>query len=101
MVKNLPVNARDTGSIPGLRTSLEQEMATHSSPGECHGQRSLVGYSPQGHKELDMPDHAHMHTPYFCNQTVCQPVCINEVTLVILTKSSDIPVLSHLCSSST
>ena len=22
-------------------------------PGESHGQRSLVGYSPQGHKELD------------------------------------------------
>ena len=24
------------------------------SPGESHGQRSLVGYSPWGHKELDM-----------------------------------------------
>ena len=23
------------------------------SPGETHGQRSLVGYSPQGRKELD------------------------------------------------
>ena len=23
-------------------------------PGECHGQRRLVGYSPWGHKELDM-----------------------------------------------
>ena len=23
-------------------------------PGKSHGQRSLVGYSPQGHKELDM-----------------------------------------------
>ena len=23
-------------------------------PGESHGQRSLVGYSPWGHKELDM-----------------------------------------------
>ena len=22
-------------------------------PGEPHGQRSLVGYGPQGHKELD------------------------------------------------
>jgi len=22
-------------------------------PGKSHGQRSLVGYSPQGHKELD------------------------------------------------
>ena len=25
----------------------------YSSPGESHGQRSLVGYSPWGHKELD------------------------------------------------
>ena len=23
-------------------------------PGESHGQRSLAGYSPQGHKESDM-----------------------------------------------
>ena len=30
-------------------------MATHSSilAGESYGQRSLVGYSPWGHKELD------------------------------------------------
>ena len=25
-------------------------------PGEFHGQRSLVGYSPSGRKELDMKD---------------------------------------------
>ena len=25
-------------------------------PGESHGQRSLVGYSPWGRKELDMTD---------------------------------------------
>ena len=34
MVNNLPANAgdtRDTGSIPGLGTSLEKEMATYSS----------------------------------------------------------------------
>ena len=31
MVKNLPVHAGDAGSSPGLGTSLEQEMATHSS----------------------------------------------------------------------
>ena len=45
MVKNLPANAGDTGLIPGLGRSLEEEMATHSSTGESHGQRSLVGYS--------------------------------------------------------
>ena len=31
MVKNLPVNAEDTGSIPGLRRSLEKVMEIHSS----------------------------------------------------------------------
>ena len=25
-------------------------------PGKFHGQNSLVGYSPQGHKELDMTE---------------------------------------------
>ena len=29
--------------------------------GEFHGQRSLAGYSPQGHKDSDMTDHAHTH----------------------------------------
>jgi len=28
-------------------------------PGKFHGQRTLVGYSPQGGKELDMSKHAH------------------------------------------
>ena len=33
---------------------LEKEMATPVSlPGEFHGQRSLVDYSPQGRKESD------------------------------------------------
>ena len=30
-------------------------------PGKFHGQRSPVGYSPWGHKELDMTKHAHAH----------------------------------------
>ena len=29
-----------------------------SLPGESHGQRSLAGYSPWGHKELDMTEHS-------------------------------------------
>ena len=35
-----------------------EEMATHCSvlAGESHRQRSLVGYSPQVHKELDMTE---------------------------------------------
>ena len=31
VVKNLPANAGDLGSIPGLGIPLEKEMATHSS----------------------------------------------------------------------
>ena len=41
-------------------------MATHSSilAGEFHGQRSLEGYSPWGHKESDMTERltlSHFH----------------------------------------
>jgi len=37
------------------KSPLEKEMATHSSilAGKSHGQRSLAGYCPRGHKELD------------------------------------------------
>ena len=31
MVKNLPANSGDVGSIPGSGRSLEREMATHCS----------------------------------------------------------------------
>ena len=44
-------------------------MTTHSSIllGESHGQRSLVGYSPWGRKELDMTEETwHAHT-YLAN----------------------------------
>ena len=39
-----------------LEDPLEKEMALHSSilAWEIHGQRSLIGYCPQGHKESDM-----------------------------------------------
>ena len=40
----------------GQKDPLDKGMATHSSilAGKSHGQRSLVGYSPQGHKEPGM-----------------------------------------------
>ena len=45
VVKNLPANAEDAGSIPGLGRSLEKEMTTTSVflPGKSHGLRSLEG----------------------------------------------------------
>ena len=42
----------------------EKETAAPSVflPGKFHGQRSLVGYSPWGCKELDMTEHTRAHT---------------------------------------
>ena len=48
---------RDTSSIPGLGRSsgggLAWELTPVFLPGESHGQRSLVGYSPKGREESD------------------------------------------------
>ena len=41
-------------------------------PGKFHGQRSLAGYSPWGHKQMDTTERlsthkdTRTHTPYFC-----------------------------------
>ena len=55
MVKSLPAMGETWVRYLGQEDPLEKEMATHSSilAGKPHGQRSLVGYSPWGHKELD------------------------------------------------
>ena len=59
MVKNLPTNAgdtRDAGLIPSVGKMpwrREWQPSPVFLPGESHGQRSLVGYSPWGHTESD------------------------------------------------
>ena len=55
MVKNLPAMQETWVRSLGLEDALEKGMATTPVflPGESHGQRSLVGYSPWGHKESD------------------------------------------------
>ena len=58
VVKNLPDNAgstTDMGSTPVSRRYPGGENGNHSTipvflSGESHSQRSLVGYSPWGHK---------------------------------------------------
>ena len=81
-VKNPPAQCgytRDMASTPGWERSLEEEMATHSSgfvcgfvlPRQPHGQRSLAGYSPWGHKESDMTEHAGMLL-YCLHDIFCQ-----------------------------
>ena len=47
----------------GWEDPLVEEMATHFSilAWKFHGQRSLAGYSPWGHKELDTTEHTHSY----------------------------------------
>ena len=59
-VKKLPANAgdiTDTSSIPGWGEKISWRRKWQPTPvflpGESHGQRSLVGYSPQGRRESD------------------------------------------------
>ena len=57
-VKRLPTMRETRVQSLGWEDPLEKEMATHSifMPGKSHGPRSLVGYSPWGHKESDTPE---------------------------------------------
>ena len=70
VVKNPSAKAgdvRDADSVPGGGRCPEEGRGNPLpySRLESHGQRSLVGYSPWGHRESDMTEatqRAHMHT---------------------------------------
>ena len=66
VVKNPPANAGDVGLIPGSGRSSGEGNGyplQYSCLKKSHGQRSLVGYSPGGHKESDSTEHTvHTHT---------------------------------------
>ena len=62
VVKNLPANAGDRPL--DQEDSLVKESGIplqYSCLEKFHGQRSLVGCSPWGHKELDMTELTRMH----------------------------------------
>ena len=76
VVKNLPTNAGDvrngdsiprSGRPPGEGNG---NLLQYSSLEISHGQRSLAGYSPWGHKESDTTDHGHGHTHTHTNTHV-------------------------------
>ena len=63
VVKNPPANVGDMGSVPGSGRSPEKGTATPVFlPGKFHGQRSLTGYSPWGHKESDMTEYRYIYS---------------------------------------
>ena len=55
VVKNPPANAGDVHLIPRLGSSPWRRKWQPTQvflPGKSHGQRSLIGYSPWGHKRI-------------------------------------------------
>ena len=65
MVKNSPDNAGDLGDVglihgSGKSPGGEQGNILVFLPGESHGQRRLVGYSPEDRKESDTTERAHL-----------------------------------------
>ena len=64
MVKNPPAKAGDVGAVRLIPRSGGSPEVTYGNPLHCscledpHGQRSLAGYAPGGHKELDATERA-------------------------------------------
>ena len=54
--KEFACNEGDLDLIPGLGRYPGDRNSPVFLPGEFHGQRSLAGYSPWGHRKLDMTE---------------------------------------------
>ena len=85
MIKNLPASAGDTvnmGSIPGLGRSPGGGNGTlqYSCLEKSRRRRSLVGYSPWSHKELDTTKQLDTNSthkgPLISTKLISYTVCI-------------------------
>ena len=81
MVKNLFAVLETQVWSLGWDDPLEKEMASHFGflPGESHGQRSLAGYSPWGHKEQTWLSDQHFHFFIFYYTEI-----MNDILLFLL-----------------
>ena len=86
--KEYTCNVGDLGLIPGLGRS---PGGGHGNPLQCsclenpHGQRSLAGYSPWGHKESDTTEQL-THAAY-------QPDVLNSSILKVICSTKEISAL--------
>ena len=74
--KEFACNAGDPGLIPGPERSPGGEhgnLLQYSCLENPHGQRSLVGYRPWGHKESDMTEQ-----PSTAQRTAQPYMCLNQ-----------------------
>ena len=62
MVKRLPTTQETGVQSLGWEDLLEKEMEPTPVflPGKSYGRRSLIGYSPWGHKESDTTEQLHL-----------------------------------------
>ena len=87
VVKNPPPNAGDVKrhgfepSVKKIYWRRKWQPPPVSLPGESHWQRSLVDYSPWGHKELDTTE---AHEYYYYYYRSCKTVRISQNVLLII-----------------
>ena len=89
--KDSACNVGDLSSIPGLERSPgggHGNPLQYSCLGNPHGQRSLVGYSPWGCKELDMTEQLTLSFSSYlsCTLSVCS---VFKATVNLFSRGSD------------
>ena len=90
LVKNPRANEGDiidAGSIPGLERSPGGEYDNplqYSCLENHHGQRSLAGYSPWGHKESDRAERLGTHiNSIFLKKAIINKCCTEHLFILI------------------
>ena len=85
------------GKIPWWRT---RQPSPVFFPGESHGQRSLAGYSPWGHKELnttEVTSHAHTHV-YSIVNSFCRTVGKSNIVKQLYSNRNEFLKKMHIMS---
>ena len=88
----LPMQETGSGRSPGKRKWHPTPVFL---PGKSHGQRSLVGYSAWGHKELDTTEQLSIQRESGCPELNKKPKVQTEMRLGLLTASMHL--FTHLC----
>ena len=65
-------------------------------PGKSHGWRSLVGYSPQGHKESDTTERLHLHPSFAIIFSHFEGCLFTLLTVFFVVQKLLILIRSHL-----
>ena len=90
MVKKLPANtggAGDLGSIPGfgkIPWGRKWQAIPVFLPGESHGERNLVGYSPWGCKQLDLTEHTYKPSVLSCHNYSFVFIKSTNMTMILV-----------------